>query len=152
MGRYVIEETFEYLGYECKIVFRDWGGRCGYIKIPKDHPFYYESYDFCNKFVDCHGGLTFAGIFLDDEESTTGSWVGFDCCHCEDKIDIEACKEYFPDAYSNDWYAAWESFNDWRVTRTKEFCEEELKRLALQLETARNVIEYFHVNIKEETK
>ncbi len=150
MGRYVVEETFEYLGYECKIIFRDWGGRCGYIKIPKDHPFYNESYDFCNQFVDCHGSLTYAGILLNDEESTNGSWVGFDCGHCDDGLDIEASKKYFPDVHSDGWYETWNRLNEGSVVRTKEFCEEELKRLALQLETARNVIEYYHVGVKED--
>lgn len=150
MDKYVVEETFEYLDYECRIVFRDWGGRCGYIKIPKDHPFYYKDEDFCNRFVDCHGGLTFSGIFLDGEISTNGWWVGFDCGHCDDEFDFEATKKYFPGAHSNDYYEAFDSSYDWCVVRTKEFCEEELKRLALQLETARNVIEYFHVNVKEE--
>lgn len=150
MDRYVVEETFWYLGYECKIVFQELGHRCGYIKIPKDHPFYDQDYDFCNQFVDCHGGLTYAAKYICGEDCDDGEWLGFDCSHCDDKPDIEASKKYFPGAHSNDWYEAVERLNDCYVVRTKEFCKEGLMRLALQFETARNIIEYFHVDVKED--
>ena len=150
MGRYVVEETFEYLDYECKVIFRDLGHRCGYIKIPKDHPFYDKGYDYCDRFVQCHGGLTYANKYLCDEDCEDGEWLGFDCAHCDDRLDIEASKNYFPGAHSNRWYEMLERLNDCGIVRTKEFCEEELKRLALQLETARNIIEYFNVDVKED--
>lgn len=70
----------------------------GYVAIPKEHPFYGQDYDFINKFVDVHGGLTFSmsmhtvlkgfdlanirGINCDFEDIPEDYWVvGFDTLH-----------------------------------------------------------------------
>lgn len=80
---------FEYLGYCAKIkrtfvkeLFAKeeayFGGHlCGYVKIPKEHPFYGKDYDDIN--IDTHGGLTFGEI---NEEH----WIGYDCGHSGDYI------------------------------------------------------------------
>ena len=63
------------------------GWRCGYVEIPKAHPWYKKPYMEIN--VDCHGGLTFG----DKIPIKAGWFVGFDCNHYYDTP--ESCpKEY----------------------------------------------------------
>lgn len=78
---------FEYKGYEAFII-RIWkkehsateeayfgGHLCGYVKIPKTHPYYgKEEID-----LDVHGGLTF-------NEMHEEHFVGFDCAHSIDLV------------------------------------------------------------------
>ena len=70
------EMDFEYMGYSCKIKRNMMGSLCGYVKVPKDHPFFGKSYDDIP--IEVHGGLTYAEN-LDD-----GYWIGFDCGHSGD--------------------------------------------------------------------
>ncbi len=53
----------------------------GYVAIPKEHPFYGQDYDFINKFVDVHGGLTFSksmhSVFKDFD------WANIRCINCD---------------------------------------------------------------------
>ena len=51
------------------------GHWCGYVQVPKEHPFYGSNYD--NVPVKCHGGLTFASELPGQD----GWWFGFDCAH-----------------------------------------------------------------------
>lgn len=56
---------------------------CGYIGIPKGHPFYSKGYNDLN--VVCHGGLTFAGFFDNDRaDKDRLFFIGFDCAHSGD--------------------------------------------------------------------
>jgi hypothetical protein len=55
------------------------GYRCGYVDIPKGHPWFGNTYPD----VDCHGGITFA-------KSVDDFWrIGFDCAHLGDRPDPE---------------------------------------------------------------
>lgn len=80
---------FEYMGCEC-IIFRVclrepfvkeeyyFGGHlCGYVKIPKSHP--YQSLSYSDMEIECHGGLTYG-------ERHEGYWIGFDCGHSFDVV------------------------------------------------------------------
>lgn len=107
---WIDEET----GFDCLIVRNGLGGigaLCGYVGLPKGHPWYGKSYDDCRlpggEYVDVHGGLTFAsgcggkichnaeedGVIANEEVW----WVGFDCCHSGDFTpgmdDIESKKK-----------------------------------------------------------
>ncbi len=74
---------FKYREYEC-FIKRMWhkhddgnielGHLCGYLNIPKTHPWYGKTYDH----IDCevHGGLTFS-----QEEISNDWFIGFDCGH-----------------------------------------------------------------------
>lgn len=53
---------------------------CGYIGVPKTHPFYGRDYDSVYGYLDCHGGLTFSGQF----EDFPHWFFGFDCAHAGD--------------------------------------------------------------------
>lgn len=81
-------------GLPCLIVRGPVGALCGYVGVPKGHPWYKAHYDSCD--VEVHGGLTFAGLCQerdpehgichigDDGEDDHPWWLGFDCAHCDD--------------------------------------------------------------------
>ena len=68
---------WEYKGIICQAQRNDLGCWCGYIEVPKDHPWFDE--DETNMTVDVHGGLTYAGNRFDEHFV-----VGFDCAHSSD--------------------------------------------------------------------
>jgi hypothetical protein len=81
-------------GFEYVIIVMDLGYRCGYVKIPKNHPWYGVHYNEID--IEVHGGLTFSSLVgLDHPILSNGYWIGFDCMHSADLPDRdEAKKEY----------------------------------------------------------
>lgn len=82
------EIVFMHAGYKCLVVRKimpeadgtNFGGYfCGYVSIPKDHPWHRKSFDEIK--CDCHGGITYAGTGKSEE-----FWIGFDCGHSRDLI------------------------------------------------------------------
>lgn len=80
---------FEFLGFLC-IMRRNmnFGNWCGYIRVPRLHPWYATS-DESELNVPVHGGVTYAGpCFIgDDVDETTDPeyiLIGFDCAHAGD--------------------------------------------------------------------
>lgn len=85
----------KYLGYEVIVKRIDWSDNphfmpcsfdvntfwyCGYVVIPKTHPYYGVDYNDLVDLFDVHGGLTYSG-----ELDEVGEWVlGFDCNHADD--------------------------------------------------------------------
>jgi hypothetical protein len=95
-GEWVDEADFcEFIhkGYHCMILRNAaWDGHkkdilslgnlCGYITIPKDHPWY--GVDFFKEGrpdVDVHGGITF-----NEGDDEGHFWIGFDCGHSGDVV------------------------------------------------------------------
>ncbi len=74
-------EEFTHKGYKCSIKRNMSGALCGYVDLPKDHPWYELGYDDIE--IDVHGGLTYAqnNVSEQGEESYT---IGFDCSHAFD--------------------------------------------------------------------
>lgn len=71
----------EHLGFPWVTMKNGMGYRCGYVGIPKGHPWYGKGYDeLC---PEVHGGLTYAD--LSEDESVW--WMGFDCAHYMDAPD-----------------------------------------------------------------
>lgn len=66
-------------GVDWKVKHNGMGFRCGYARIPRDHPWFGKDYDSIDASV--HGGLTY-GCMKED-----GYWIGFDCAHCMDAQD-----------------------------------------------------------------
>lgn len=58
------------------------GMLCGYVGVPKGHPWHGQHYD--DLPVRVHGGLTFSGILHDDDPERW--WIGFDCGHMMDVV------------------------------------------------------------------
>ena len=135
------EARLEYKGYECRVLFMNMGHRCGYIKIPKGHPLCVDDYNYINHFVTCHGGLTYAAHYLNGEKCDDGVWVGFDCHHSDDAVDLKALEKYYPEMfnkYHRGWmecYASKWSYD--QTIKTLDFCKDQLKSLAEQLENAK---------------
>jgi hypothetical protein len=76
----------EHLGFEW-VVTHNWHGiRCGYVRVPKGHPWHGQDYgDFA---VEVHGGLTFAEPDMQCGKGNDDAWwFGFDCCHVLDLKD-----------------------------------------------------------------
>lgn len=90
---------FEFAGFPCLIIRHMMLGHlCGYVGVPKGHPWYGVDYmDLSyDHDIDVHGGLTF-GSYGDSEEVSENHyykpshykgnhlyWIGFDCNHYGD--------------------------------------------------------------------
>jgi hypothetical protein len=105
----------EHMGFPFMVVHNSLGYRCGYICIPKGHPWFSKDYDDIDAFV--HGGLTFARY--DDEDSY---WIGFDCAHYNDAPD-----PLLPATYR---------LHSDGVVRTQEYVEAGCRSLCEQAATA----------------
>jgi hypothetical protein len=81
-------------GYQWAVVHNGMGHRCGYVRVPKGHPWHGKGYDDIN--VEVHGGLTFAEPDkpCDKEGADDAYWVGFDCAHGGDAPDPQLPAEY----------------------------------------------------------
>ncbi len=97
-------EVGEYKGYSylVKKIIPEWEPQpllndcwyCGYVVVPKTHPFYKKDYDDIYDEIEVHGGLTYSrmvtrefdfGLTGEDDE-----WViGFDCNHFSDNPRIQ---------------------------------------------------------------
>lgn len=88
----------EATGLDCLMVRHEgWGHWCGYVGVPKEHPFYGQSYWDVGLDVDVHGGFTFTNSCDEDAEEGHGIchipepgrpgdvwWMGFDFHHIDD--------------------------------------------------------------------
>jgi hypothetical protein len=87
----------EATGYACLFVRNEQGALCGYVGVPKGHPWHGQDYDHIS--ADAHGGLTFSAGCCHSDDPAEGVchipgegepdnvwWVGFDCAHCFDFI------------------------------------------------------------------
>ena len=83
----IVEKQFQYKGHDCICVFTRNGVRCGYVST-KWHCGY-DDFD-----IDCHGGLTFSGALPESYAPKEEFYIGFDCGHCCDGIDIKLAYEY----------------------------------------------------------
>lgn len=110
-----ILSTGEHCGFKWMTVHNGIGFRCGYIGIPKTHPWWQVGYD--NIDVDVHGGLTFSATMAFDEPLY---WIGFDCAHFGDMQDPTLPTETKID------------FRGHGVVRTQAYVEAECKKLCEQ--------------------
>jgi len=108
-------------GLEWVIVNNGMGFRCGYVRLPKGHPWHGKGYDDINP--DVHGGLTFAEPDepCDKPGDDNAYWIGFDCAHGGDARD--------PDLPSECHYLS--PFSGGTV-KTQEYVEAECRRLCEQ--------------------
>lgn len=83
----VVLSQGEHLGFEWMTTHNTSGYRCGYIRVPKGHPWHGQDYDAFA--CDVHGGLTFAEPDKACEKGGKDDawWVGFDCAHAGDLQD-----------------------------------------------------------------
>lgn len=107
-----------HLGFEWVVVHNGMGYRCGYVRVPKGHPWHGKGYDDVD--ADCHGGLTFAKA---DEPCDKGGpddawWLGFDCGHAGDEQDLSLPHDHV--------------FGVGGVVRTQLYVEQECRSLCEQ--------------------
>lgn len=127
----------EHAGFQWMTVHNGGGYRCGYVRIPKGHPWHGVNYsDDAVEDVLIHGGLTFSEA--DKPCEAVGEddawWHGFDCAHCDDKPDPEL------PGVSNASMEFWRSFegtpgNPAQI-RDQEYVEAECRSLCEQAEAA----------------
>jgi hypothetical protein len=80
---YKVEREWQHAGLLCAVVLaREGGHRCGYVRVPPNHPAHGQGYDSVD--VSVHGGLTFAQVEPCAHDDGTGWWFGFDCAHSGD--------------------------------------------------------------------
>lgn len=117
----------EHLGFKWTVVHNGMGYRCGYIRVPKNHPWHGKGYDDIN--ADVHGGLTFAekDVPCGQGELDDGYWVGFDCAHCRDAQDptLPCDKDI-------------KMFNLGSIVRTQKYVENECRELCKQASTIKD--------------
>jgi hypothetical protein len=77
----------EAYGFQWTVVHNTMGYRCGYIRLPENHPWHGCDYDIIDASV--HGGLTFSepDESCDAPGPDSGWWIGFDCAHAGDRPD-----------------------------------------------------------------
>jgi hypothetical protein len=134
-----IQETrFDYKGFPCVVLFMPMGYRCGYVGLPKSHRYYDKFYDKIP--ADCHGGLTYSRNSLFRNTDSDTWWIGFDCGHGCDGIDIETTKKLYAedDAAIKD--VLWlektgyiQIVNLKNPIRTLDFCIDQCKHIVEQL-------------------
>lgn len=136
MKDYVIEKDFKVDGFRCVVVGQSRGFRCGYIEIPKDNILYEKEYDDVNELVDVHGGWTYSE-YGNDEYPVVSSkdswWIGFDCAHLHDAIDLELVK-LFGEENTKYNYDRLDNIIPDRVVKTTEYVENELIDAVKQIE------------------
>lgn len=140
---------FKYKGYDCLIQrvgrFHDefaddyLGHLCGYVALPKSHPYYGKNYDDIP--IEVHGGLTYARACQgkichvpSEGESDDVWWVGFDCAHAGDLIPgIQKMREPVGLFYDIDQKYAYLNLPE-DVYRDIEFVRNEIEDMVDQLE------------------
>jgi hypothetical protein len=77
----------EHAGYKWAIVHNAMGYRCGYVRLPKGHPWHGKDYNDIP--AEVHGGLTFGEPDkpCDKPGDDDAFWIGFDCGHYDDLPD-----------------------------------------------------------------
>ena len=74
----------EHLGYRWLVLHNGMGYRCGYVRVPKGHPWHgkeYSDINILNTFY-IHGGLTYGDSEAPEgDDKDDGYWFGFDCGH-----------------------------------------------------------------------
>lgn len=119
-GWAVVEKQFTYKGHDCFCILNKYGFRCGYVSAPFNID--------CDE-IECHGGITFDGGQLPYDYGQTGNnYIGFDCGHVGDGIDINALKQ---SGLGTD-YAFPHYFKD--NICTLPYVEEECKKIVDQIE------------------
>ena len=87
----IIETVGTYRDYRYIVTFNtDMGHRCGYVGIPEGDELY--KVEWLDNIINCHGDITFSdfSIILPDDYW----YIGFDCCHLCDGIDLDAIEKY----------------------------------------------------------
>lgn len=116
----------EHAGFQFATVHNGIGYRCGYVRVPKGHPWHGRDYD--DLPANVHGGLTFAepDVECDKPGEDDAWWIGFDCAHSGDA----------PDPALLTAADAFKGLNHSESVRTQEYVEAQCRRLCEQASLA----------------
>jgi len=123
--------------YHCLIVFQAHGHRCGYVGVNKNELIVND--EELEK-LEVHGGVTFLRDGSREYKHEKGNYryIGFDCGHSYDKVDVKCSKKYF---FDNDFVKRVildmikiDEYNPLCTVKTQEFVEDEIKKLVTQLD------------------
>lgn len=132
----ILEKSFEYIGYKCVVLMTEMGHRCGYVGIPKGNSLYNKYYDELNKYIGCHGGLTYSSAELHCVNDKDTWWIGFDCAHFGDRPDFTTAKRMFKDqqkVIKSLEIMEEMTIYDYGTVKTLAFCEEQCKDIVKQI-------------------
>jgi hypothetical protein len=109
-------------GLEWVVIHNTHGYRCGYVRVPRDHPWYGDP----EPPVKVHGDVTFAehDVPCDKGGADDGWWIGFACDTYEDAPD--------PNLPSN-WPYDHVAYDGMGVVRTQEYVERQCASLCEQV-------------------
>jgi hypothetical protein len=127
---WLIESDFDYGGYRCIVVGQDLGFRCGYVGLPKGHKFYGSDYDKLE--LNVHSGITYSDGGTDSDYPVISDlwWLGFDCGHCCDGIDVQLVRQLAPKQFIQ---SRLYSIDQTLQVRTKEYVESQLRSMVEQI-------------------
>ena len=106
---------FSHAGFECMTRRSPVGIPCGYVGLPRSHPYHGKHYNDIQD-IEVHGGLTFSDYW---ERADGLWWLGFDAGHAWDIDDL-------PTTVSEPPYV-------FKSNKSQEFMEQETRNLAEQL-------------------
>jgi hypothetical protein len=134
--RSIKESEFNYKGYNCIVIFQEMGFRCGYVEVPSNHIYYKGEESSID--IECYGGITYTGNHIPLwKEPSEYWWIGFDCMHYGDEVDLELLKKAFSDdPVVQTWINIRQNCHyttPHSVIRTLEFCENECRNIVDQL-------------------
>jgi hypothetical protein len=110
----------EHAGFEFVVTHNRMGYRCGYVRVPKGHPWHGKEFHEID--AEVHGGLTFSEP---DKPCNKGGaddahWLGFDCAHSWDAQDPALPSEHHMPSFGP------------ASVRTQEYVEAECRSLCEQ--------------------
>lgn len=109
-------------GYEAIVVVQPQGHRCGYVKVPKDHPVDGRGCDEID--ISVHGGLTY------EKFTNDGTIFGFACAHYGDAPDVSLMELKY--RLVHDQLCSFEDIYAGCVIRSLDYCIEECENMAQQ--------------------
>lgn len=123
-------------GLEWMVVHNGSGYRCGYVRLPKGHPWHGNVSCFNDHDLQVHGGITFNAP---DEPCAKGGaddgfWIGFDCAHAGDAPDPELPSSR--GSYYDSMMAGILSIGGGECVRSQEYVEAECRSLCEQVAKA----------------
>lgn len=121
-------------GYQCVIARGPMGALCGYVRVPRNHPWHGKPFSrrCIERRIAVHGGLTFSGR-LRSRVMKRGHWFGFDCGHfCDLMPAMVALRATLPPALAES-LRIQQTGRFAEVYRTIEYVRAECTALAQQL-------------------
>lgn len=128
-------KEFKHLGFDCLINRNSFGAWCGYVAVPKGHPWFEKSYGDLEDLglaPEVHGGLTYSNhcqgeICHQSETEDEVWWLGFDCAHAGDLMPAMVEMRQRPD------WPKFPHYEEFETYRNQEYVTEETMKLAQQV-------------------